>query len=471
MKYVREGLLLPERASSTVDESLFEQLDHLTQNNLATYKQMSVEGERKADALSDLAAGFDVDLTVHDMSEEELQDRIGNLKLLKKQVIENSENIDESVIELYRWKINETIANLHMIDASRRKDMTTFMRWNEFIYGKPDEDVYRAALDWIAHDAERLRDEPEQNPAVVEAAGEVITLLENERGYREIISPLPEAFEEVRQDHMCTDGYYGMLLSGVEVPDQKISKDIGDPIIQHVVKNNLQSDYGLIDSTSATWSVSHTQEAVERPPNYNLPAKRFIGLALGHETGSHLLEKENGERGPLRLLRKGLDRYELGNEGRATIREQVVYGSFDEFSKLVRWRDVLRRHIGISYAAGVGADAPRKSKEVYRFMNAIDRLYQTKLNPDDPALVGEKSHAKTGTLVTRILRGVDGEQGGAYLKDITYLEGHVACWLSAAEAGPQAISDGDLGKFDIANQRHIEVLQQHGLLSSAKEIS
>jgi hypothetical protein len=44
----------------------------------------------------------------------------------------------------------------------------------------------------------------------------------------------------------------------------------------------------------------------------------------------------------------------------------------------------------------------------------------------------------------------------------------VSNWLTAATRGPQAISEGDLGKFDINNPRHIQALQKVGLLPDNK---
>jgi hypothetical protein len=75
----------------------------------------------------------------------------------------------------------------------------------------------------------------------------------------------------------------------------------------------------------------------------------------------------------------------------------------------------------------------------------------------------EAAQKKTDTLLLRVLKGTDGN-GGAYLKDIVYLQGHVANWLTAASSGPDAISDGDLGKFDINNARHNDALRAVGLL-------
>lgn len=185
-----------------------------------------------------------------------------------------------------------------------------------------------------------------------------------------------------------------------------------------------------------------------------------MGLALGHEVGSHLLERINGLVGPLRLASDGLDRYELGNEGRAIIREQVPYETFDEFGNLVRWRDILRRDIAVGLGAGVGEERPHSFSEVYGAMKPIDTMYALKSGKPETA------HKRSWDLTVRTRRGVSGE-GGAYLKDKVYLEGNVACWLTAALQGPAAISGGDLGKFDINNPRHIVLLQSVGLLPKA----
>ena len=91
-------------------------------------------------------------------------------------------------------------------------------------------------------------------------------------------------------------------------------------------------------------------------------------------------------------------------------------------------------------------------------MNLIDTMYQSKLTPENPEVTKQKAQAKTDTLMIRTRRG------GNYFKDKLYLEGHVAVWLTAALRGPQVISEGDLGKFDITNPRHIMFLQARGLL-------
>jgi hypothetical protein len=463
MKYEREGLLLPKQTEAPEDQHLYESFRAAHLDAQETYKELTLKADKKAQVLDRWHSGENASLVADHLDDASLESRLDSLTSWKRELLAEQE-IDQDIKQAYRWRINEDIASVYMLKASADGDMRNFRRWNEFIYGAPDEDIYRGALDWVANDADVMLAKPDQPAAVVAAAEKVAALLKPERGYRELLAPEEDTFKEVREDHLRATGYYALLLAGTDIPREgKITNEVGDPALQHIVKHNLQSDYAIADAAGSTWGVAHSKEVVERPKAYNMPWQRFVGLGPGHEIGSHLLERVNGARGPVALAEDGLDRYELGNEGRAVSREQVPYETFDEFGKLVRWRDILRRHIAISYAHGVGDSEPKASSEVYEFMNAIDTMYQAKLTPDDSELTKQKAEAKTDALLTRVLKGTDGT-GGAYLKDKVYLEGHVACWLTASLEGPQVISEGDLGKFDINNPRHIALLQKKGLL-------
>ncbi|HEU4914336.1 MAG TPA: hypothetical protein VFT16_02925 [Candidatus Saccharimonadales bacterium] len=51
-----------------------------------------------------------------------------------------------------------------------------------------------------------------------------------------------------------------------------------------------------------------------------------------------------------------------------------------------------------------------------------------------------------------------------------HLDGHVRNWQAAAQYGPGVIAEGDLGKFDITNLRHVTLLQGRGLLKPREEV-
>ena len=463
MKYEREGLLLPIISEQAPDAELFDSLNESLRFGDATYKELGASAEQKTSAPELWHNGQNADLTVKKYDLSEIETRKQHLLNWKKDLIANND-IDPEYKQLYRWKVNENIANINIIKASVSGDMRAFKRWNEYIYGKPDGDIYRAAVDWVANDADALLAVNDQSQSVKAAAEKVLEMVGNTRGNRELLCPNDDSFEKVRADHMRPMGYYGLLLAGVVIPEGKITNEIGDPILKHIVEKNLQSNYEIKNASGSTWGVSHLEKSIERPESYNLPVKRFVGLGAGHEIGSHLLEKENGSRGPILLASAGLDRYESGNEGRAVMREEIMYDKFNEFGKLPRWRDIIRRHIAISYANGTtNGEGAKSSSEVYEFIHAIDTMYQAKLTPLDPEATISKANAKTDSLLLRVLKGTDGT-GGAYLKDKVYLEGHVACWATVNEQGADVVSSGDLGKFDINNPRHIASLQRLGLL-------
>lgn len=467
MSFERSGLLLDRLQEPAPDVGMEESLRRVIEPTSQTYKKLTITGERKVDALASLHGGDSPDMTATHLSELELEAQLAKLKTWKNALLE-IDDLDPLVRQAYRWRINEDIANVHMLRASAAGNMREFRRWNEFIYGKPNEPIYRAALDWVANDADAMIDQFGADSPQGQAAQTVLYNIGGRRGDRSLLAPSEETFQAVREDHMRSGGYYSLLLAGVEVPTEgKIERDVGEPILRHVVSDNLQSDYDIKPVEGTVWGVDHVERVVEQPEEYAMPPKRFVGLGLGHEPGTHLLEKANGDRGPIKLASRGLDRHEVG-EGRAVVREQVVYDTFDEFGKLIRWRDIMRRDIAIGFASGVADERMRTAAETYDFMYAIDLMYQTKLKPNDQEVAAEKARKKTDPLILRVLKGTDGT-GGAYLKDKLYLEGNVAVWLAAKKYGPRIISDGDLGKFDITNPRHIMLMQYFGLLPNYED--
>ncbi len=456
-------LLLPEATEAPFDERLYKELKMSFLGAPEIYKDLDLTPEAKAAAIEAWRNGDEADLRPVHLDEAVLVERAEELRAFKLEIIAD-ETIDSMLRQAYRWRVNEAIANVYMQISALHGDEQGYRRWGEFIYGKPKADIYKAALDFIAHDAETIIEAHTDNAVAVAAAHRVLGNIGDLRGDRTILYPDSETFQAVREDHFRRDtGFYALLFAGVDMPtDGKVDNAVGDPIIDRMVHDNLQSDYERVDAAGSTWGVSHTKKQVERPKIFSMVWQRFIGLS-GHEIGSHLLEYVNGLRGRFRILSDiGLDRTELGNEGRALIREQAPYETFEEFTKTVRWRDVLRRDIAIGYAHGTDETELHKQGEMYDFMLAIDTMYQARLKSNNSAAeIEEKSRDKTESLLTRILRG------GVYLKDKVYLEGNVGCWRAAKERGPQAISDGDLGKHDIANARHITVLQAVGVLPEA----
>lgn len=82
-------------------------------------------------------------------------------------------------------------------------------------------------------------------------------------------------------------------------------------------------------SSTSTISVNHETKTIKIPQERKLSAKK-LQLLLAHEIGTHVLRRQQGETSCLQLLGLGLDRYERGEEGIATLREQVLDGEYED---------------------------------------------------------------------------------------------------------------------------------------------
>lgn len=370
---------------------------------------------------------------------------------------------DADLKDAYLWRTNEILGNVRMVRAAEAGDMHRFAAYNTFVYGTPRPEVFRGAVASLCEVAETRLQSP--HATVSQAAERVLTLLDRHRGDSSVIQPSPEVFEAVRAEHLREGGYYTLLLAGVEVPETgKIKPEVGDSIVRQVL-HNLGSSYTLADAVGKLWSLSHAQEAVLRPADYDMVPARFVGLVLGHEVGSHLLERENGLRSGLQLLSSGLDRFEHGNEGRPLIREQVMYPTFAAFAKTLRWQDILRRHLATSLAEGL-AGQPMDFAEVYKRVNAVDMLYELAKKPEDAVAAQKQADHRTWQLLATSTHKGTKEHGGSYRRYKVYLEGNKTWWEAAAE-DPSIISAGDIGKYDL-NFRHIALLQAKGVLPKVK---
>ena len=468
MSFERQGLLLPSSLKTDlppVDLNLFSSIQAAkegVQSSITELRLSDVQAERVTRAWHN---GEDASLSLGTLDDEErgrkeafFSEKIEHLKEWKKKLLLD-DTLEPDLKQIYRWSINEEIAQQRMFVASMKGDNEGFLRWNGFIYGRPDETIYRAALDWVGADAEKLL---MQNPSTAtrEAAEMVTTIIKGKRGYRELLAPSADNFSAVQELHTGKDGFYESLFEGVVIPEGTITPLEGDPVLGHILAQTLGTNLQIQDSPVSTWGVSKT--GVRRPQEYELTPVRFKAL-LGHEVGSHVLERLNGERGPLLLALTGLDRRVSSSEGRALIREQVLSPTFEAFGREERWQGILKRHIAISYAMGIGEEGLKSSSEVYKFIYAINRMYEGGRLPDDERVAQMAAREKTDNLLLRVLKGTNGK-GGAYLKDIAYLEGNVACWRAAELNGAQYLMLGDLGRFDITNPRHVLFLQKLGLL-------
>jgi hypothetical protein len=378
---------------------------------------------------------------------EDLQTDISNQE--KNQIIQ----------KLYTWRIDESILNIDMILAAGRQDDKAFETANRKIYGEPNRTIFDSSCAWIR---EQIRTAVAQNKSIEKVGNELLGLLPDTRGDASELFPDPETFSKVRNLHLEPSGYLPQLLGNVQLPAQVTPKE-GDAITRQAIQN-VGSDFTLTDSPSGLWAVLQSHKQVVRPQDYALNSESFQGI-IAHEIGSHLLESTNGSKSKLKLFELGLGRYEAGNEGRAVMREQIMYSSMDEYVYQPQWYPTkasweyrVAIHMIISLATGVMG----RRWDFTELYNLITKLYEFWTVSRNLPIIEEVIHRGAWSIATRALKGTSG-QGGAYYKDIVYLEGNIACWR-AAKQNPELVLYGDLGKFDIANHEHVMMLNELGIL-------
>lgn len=367
------------------------------------------------------------------------------------------EEQNEHVRALYAARIDELAANCRLWLAAADGDRAAFAQENEFLYGVPDAAMHAAACAWLREFADAQMSHP--SVAVRTAAARVIEVTPDLPGIPGSLLPDENTYQAVRALHMQSGGFMASLFAGASLPGNGVVHDAeGDAIIERALAN-IGVPYTVADTDFGYWGVKHSTREVLRPAEYMLDTRMFTGI-VAHEVGSHLLERVNGLRSQLQLAGSGLDRYEWGNEGRAYLREQVAQGSLEAVKRHEGWELTIAKHLGICLAMGTSGKQ-HTFTGVYDALFALYTLWAL-LRGFDERTATHKAADDAWNMGTRLLKGTDG-QGGAYLKDIVYLEGNVRCWQVAA-AHPDRIFWGDAGKFDIANEKHIYHLQALGVI-------
>lgn len=346
----------------------------------------------------------------------------------------------------YSQRLNETLLHNRLLLAANQYDCRLYATLNHAIYGSANKQIFAACCVWLRdHAAESASS---SNPAVADSAKAVLTVIPDLHGSARHIIPKSWVFKRVRNMHFTASGYFEQLLGVDQLPDY-VDSASGDPVVRSAIQA-IGSDYQVTDADNELWGIIHHKRQVVRPANCHLPRDEFIGI-VAHEVGSHLLERTNGGRQPLRLLELGLDRYGAGNEGRAFLREQIIRRSAYDMLQEASWEYIVLLHLAVAMASGAHGK-PLNFDQLYRAIYPICLFFQSVRQPDNPVYAEVKARNETWHLLVRVCNGTDG-QGGAYRKDIVYLEGNVKIWR-LARFNPAIVLYGDVGKFDITRLEH-----------------
>jgi hypothetical protein len=192
-----------------------------------------------------------------------------------------------------------------------------------------------------------------------------------------------------------------------------------------------------------------SEELSKRSTQGKLTPEKIRGLIV-HELGTHGVRRENGLTSRLQLLSLGLDRYEEGEEGLATYREEQETGASDYAG--------FDNYLAAGLAKGLDGESPRAFAGVHSLL----KDYYMLTEPCDANRADELAWNRC----MRIFRGTPGNLPGIiFPKDIIYREGSIATYTIMNEDGNDAV-DYNVGKFNHANPRHIQLLTELGIIDS-----
>ena len=448
--YMSEQLLSEEKVSKSeaCDEGLYESFSEVASFQAYEHfdgelgyrnqqKHLFIEGEIENPQLDYPGIGL-----------EKLDSIENDLLDLKRNLLLNEQN--EVVKQAYRWRLNEKIAEVRLLRSVAIGDMKRFGRYSEFIYGKPSQDVFAYTINSVISDIKGLGSSTDQS--ISQLASELIKMLPEMDNPR--ISELPNQQTvdyASAQTNMELGGLYDMPAEATKLDSEQI-RDAFDTALEQMGDSGWNV---VIDAKTSKTGVSVDQEGKQ----INIPQSRSVGNAklaslIVHEIGTHVARRINGERSQLKLLGLGLDRYESGDEGVATMREQALSGKVDDF----RGIDGL---LAVGLALGIDGE-PRNFRQVYEILEKYYLLKNlTKGKEFDEA--NEKAQTTAWNRCVRTFRGTDCKTPGVcFTKDIIYREGNIGVW-DVIKNNPEEMLRFNIGKYDPANSRHLWILEQLGI--------
>jgi hypothetical protein len=364
---------------------------------------------------------------------------------LKSNILTHESNIN--VQNVYRWKINEKIAELRLLKAAVDGDMRRFKKYSEFLYGTPPTELFGYTINAVR--AKALRLAGSEDHKIAEAAENLLTVLPEEFAFAKPLElPSEHVVERVQSASLELLGNSGMV-EGTELLN---SNQVVEYFSQALQEAQIQGWTVVEDPQKKGISVSQESKQIKVATERKVSPEKLRKLIL-HELRTHAERRTNGERSRLLLLGLGLDRYEGGEEGVATMREQ---GLDDTVESYRGWEGMLA--IGLAY----GLDGkPRDFRQVFEIMKKYFELDQY-----EPYTPGGEVKSPAEFAWDRCLRTFKGttcdEPGVCFPKDIIYQQGNVGVWQLMG-SNPDEMLRFQVGKYDPTNSRHLQVLETFGI--------
>lgn len=376
---------------------------------------------------------------------------------LKKKI--RAEEKNKTVAQLYDWKINEKIAELRMLKSTLANDMSQFVRWSKLAYGKPNQEIFHYTLGKLEKGIAAAGDSCD--PELQKAATDLQKVLPKNPAEKAstIDNPQIKTFEALRE---TVREQFADLLDLVDPEMKKYPSEDLRAIFERALREACaeQSWHIAVDANKVVINVDVAQNEIGIPPGKNYLNAKVKDLIV-HEIGVHVKRYLAGKKTKLKLLSLGLDRYDRGEEGLATLA-----GSLAKAPKEFQEYEMLDRQLAISLATGAD-DQPRNFRQTFEIlqkyyffkeMQACAKLKDLEKQSERRTKAMGKSQNEAWLRGIRTFRGSDfATPGAVFTKDIAYAEGNIGTWYLLDDNQTMFGRIG-FGKFDQTNPRHIKAL-------------
>lgn len=416
---------------------------------LADYEYLRYSNER---GIKDAFIEGDLDepgLVYKDIELVHIDEHFEDVALLESVIIAYP---DAVVRRAYLPKLEETRAKYTLLQSALVGDDRAVYDASVRMYGMPREDIFHYSQRMCA---ERMR-------AVEGVYGADSIVREALATLTPCVSGIPEKVYPFESIILPTVKKYATSVS-------LSANQIRTLYEKAFLKYGIADWQAVIDSPGerVTFNTNQELRTVFIPSDDDLALRKYpltrerVSAIIAHEVGTHVVRRERGAVSPLALLGVGLAGYLRGEEGIATYAEQVRDGT---------------RHFagGLGYLAvgwAVGLDGtPRSFRALYEVLTAyfivsgVEHLlvYGGEVSIET---IEKKAQRQAWARCVRTFRGTSGSTPGAcFTKDIVYREGNIAIW-ELVTRDPASVERFSLGKYDPANEEHVSILRELGLLA------
>lgn len=228
----------PQPQAEPLDKEWYEQFEQI--GSFEAFEYLDGSSKHRQEERRKFEAGEIENPTLDypKLNPDDLQHKENALRQLKQEVVAsetagaaNPEGM-EIVKQVYRWRLNEKIAEVRMLQATAAGDAKRFRRYSQFIYGRPSPDVFAYTVHSLQNELSEYGDS--DNPALQRAAQELAAVLPKNLPEPKVSSLPSEETVSLSRDKTLQD--LGHLIN---VPEGQ--GEVDAPVIHQAFQSALEN--------------------------------------------------------------------------------------------------------------------------------------------------------------------------------------------------------------------------------------